>query len=528
MNQEEIKNAGNLLSTIAQSENIFESILESAPDGMVITNQAGQILMANAQTEKLFGYAKLELIGQMIEILVPSRYRSNHVVERKNYFVNPHVRLMGAGIELFGLKKDGSEFPIEISLSPLKTQNNVLALAAIRDITEKKKIEKILIEKNIQLEKANLAKDEFLTHMSHELRTPLNGVISMTQLLMSSQLSDEQKDQLDIISESEEHLLSVINQILDFSKIESGKLEIERIDFEIRDLINKIILIYQHKAKEKNVALNCDISADVPKKITADLVKIRQALANILDNAVKFTEAGKIEVKINFDKKSKELLIEVTDTGIGIPDAIRARLFKPFSQGDNSMTRKYGGTGLGLAISKKLIEVMGGSISVDSLSQGSRFHFTIPLKENTIASTFKKAPAELTTTIKNISDNIRILLVDDNKLNQKALQLILEKNGFNVSIASDGMEALQLLKSTVFDLVLMDCQMPVMDGYTTTRTIRRDEQGADEHIPIIGVTANAMPDDREKCLAAGMDDYISKPYNIVELYKLVNKYISRS
>lgn len=512
-------------------EEKFKSILEGAPDAMVITNKDGVIVMINAQTEKIFGYTKQEIIGKHVECLVPERYRHKHVDHRTHYFINPHPREMGVGLDLYGLRKNGHEFPVEISLSPVETEEGILALAAIRDITDKKQNELALIEKNIELENANLAKDQFLSHMSHELRTPLNGIITMTQLLSTSPLSDDQKDKLDIISESEDQLLFVINQILDFSKVKYGNIEVEKIVFNLRELIKKILAVYEVKAKLKKINLTCNIDENISELYIGDKVKILQALSNILDNAIKFTNNGKIDVNVTTHKKNDNttiILFEVTDTGIGITSQNRSRLFEPFSQGDYSMTRRYGGTGLGLAISKGLIEAMGGMIDVESSEHGSRFYFTVPLIESrTLFDTKHTSYTETTKAIESPKKNIRILLAEDNKLSQKTLKVILENYGYQISIVSDGLEVLEELKKSNYDLILMDCQMPNMDGYATTKKIRENELSGDKKIPIIGVTAHAMENDRKKCLDAGMSDYISKPFNIVELYNLIRNYVKK-
>ncbi len=517
-------------AALEKSESKFKNILEGAPDAMVIANQDGIIEMINAQAEKFFGYSKKELIGKKIESLVPERFRHRHVGHRDSYFANPHTRPMGADLNLLGLRKDGSEFPVEISLSPVETDEGTIALAAIRDITDKKQIETLLIEKNVQLVNSDMAKDQFLTHMSHELRTPLNGIIAMTQLLLTTDLSKEQKEQLDIIIESNEQLLAVIIQILDFSKVESGNIGVEYVEFNIRDIINKVLASYALKAAAKKIELTCYIHPDIPVHCHSDIVKIRQILSNILDNAVKFTEQGTVDVTVAAHKPNPNqtnLVITVTDTGIGIPSDILPKLFKPFSQGDSSMTRKYGGTGLGLAISKRLAEVMGGSIDVKSHAIGTQFTFTVPC-----VSSVQFPEEEKVHEIKEIrtepmeKHNGRILLVEDNKLNQRTLFLLLNKLGFTVSVASDGLEALQALKTANYHLILMDCQMPNMDGYMATAEIRKNELGTNRHTPIIGVTAHAMDINRQKCLDAGMDDYISKPFNIQELNALILKHVT--
>ncbi len=513
-----------------QLENKFKSILEGAPDAMVITNQSGEIVMINAQTEKIFGYAKEEIIGKHVHYIVPERYRRKNSAGKAS-LVNLSARKKDSNLELYGLRKNGNEFPVEVSVSPVETEEGVLTLSAIRDITDKKNIENMLIDKNIQLENASYAKDQFLSHMSHELRTPLNGIITMTQLLAKSNLLKEQKDQLDIISESEERLLFVINQILDFSKIKSGAIEVEMAMFNLYELIKKTLAIYEIKAKIKNISLTYRIDTAVSEFYIGDQVKIIQVLSNLIDNAIKFTNSGGIDVTISRQSKNGDmdfLLFEVKDTGIGITPKIRSRLFESFSQGDFSMTRRYGGTGLGLAISKGLIEAMGGSIDVEADGNGSRFYFTVPMQEaKPLFSGKKVSTSDTMNAIATDKNEARILIAEDNKLNQKILQMILEKYGYKATIVSDGIEVLEALNQSAYDLILMDCQMPNMDGYLTTKEIRRKELSGDKPIPIIGVTAHTMETDRDKCLESGMNDYISKPFNIDELYKLIRTYVEK-
>lgn len=515
---------------LEKSETKFKTFVEYAPDAMVITNQEGKILIVNAQAEKIFGYDKAEMAGLNIEMLIPDRYRDKHEIHRTHFFSNPHTRPMGPELTLFGLKKDGSEFPVEISLSPVQTEEGMLALAAIRDITDKKHIEKLLIEKNVQLVNSDLAKDQFLTHMSHELRTPLNGIIVMTQMLLAGELEPEQKEKIEVINESNEQLLAVINQILDFSKVESGNIGVEQVDFVIRDLVQKLVASYVMKAEAKDIIMSYQIDPAIPEHLIGDMVKVKQILSNLLDNAVKFTEKGTIKLNLSVVQKDDvmvEVQFDVTDTGIGIDPEVLPKLFKPFSQGDSSMTRKYGGTGLGLAISKRLVEVMGGSINVNSSEEGSQFIFTVPFIYNKkLMTTPAKTPLPASAIHgTNGKRGNRILIAEDNKLNQRTLTILLGQLGFSVYLVSDGIEVLKELQKQEFDLILMDCQMPNMDGYQATIEIRRQEEGTGKHIPIIGVTAHAMEGSREKCLASGMDNYISKPFSIAHLNRLINKYL---
>jgi two-component system, sensor histidine kinase len=398
-----------------------------------------------------------------------------------------------------------------------------------KNINQRQHVENILVDKNIALKTSDLAKDEFMAHISHELRTPLNGIVTMTQVLMSSELTQEQREQLVILNESNEQLLSVINQVLDFSKIESGNIVVENIKFNIKEMLNKIIAPYSVKSSAKGIKISYVIDQDVPAHMTSDLVKVRQILTNILDNAVKFTEQGSIllHVSVNaLNKDEENIIFEIVDSGIGISPAGLARIFKPFSQADSSMTRKYGGTGLGLIISKKLAEIMNGSITVDSSEKGSRFTVMLP------NASHENAKPDLTDYQQQISSNMaghspkgHVLLVEDNTLNQRTLAILLHKLGYTFEIASNGVEALNVMLNSTFDLVLMDCQMPNMNGIQATIEIRKREGSTGEYTPIIGLTAHALDRNQLKCIQCGMDGYMAKPYNIDELSHLIHKLI---
>ena len=521
-------------AALEKSEAKFRNILEGAPDAMVIAGKNGIIEIVNAQTERLFGYSKNEITGKPVEFLIPKRFQEKHVTHREDYFSNPHPRPMGIGLNLFGLRKDGSEFPVEISLSPVETDTGVLALAAIRDITEKKNIENILIEKNMQLVDASQTKDQFLTHMSHELRTPLNGIITMTQLLLTSSLTQEQKEQLNIINESNEQLLAVINSVLDFSKLEANNIVIENVEYNLQDTIHKAVSPYKIKAAEKGIQFIEQLSDELPVHCHGDPTKIRQILSNVLDNAVKFTEKGSVTLTVQFIKMPNgklNLYFEVNDTGIGISHDIATKLFQPFTQGDSSMTRKYGGTGLGLVISKKLTELLGGEISIEAKEKGCLTYFTLPcvttdaIVESTKSRKLSESVDSIHLKLPHEETKRTVLLIEDNRLNQKAICLLLKNLDLNVIIANDGLEGLEMLEKMPIDLILMDCQIPNLDGYKTSEAIRKIESKKGSHIPIIGVTAHATEGNRQKCLDAGMDEYISKPYNIYELNKLILKYL---
>jgi len=476
--------------TLKDSEERFRSVSETAKDAIISCDSQGKIIFWNPGAETIFGYSADEILDSPVILIMPERLRESHK-KRFNLFIETgKAKIIGKTVEVFGLRKDGSAFPVEISLSTWKIKGNVYFTAIMRDITERKHIESELKKSRNKAEESSRIKSEFLANMSHEVRTPMNAIIGMSDLTLETELTPEQSEYLRVIKSSSESLLSLINDILDISKIEAGKFELEEIPFILREVVEGVAEALSIRAKDKGIEFLSYVDPGVPVLVIGDPTRLRQVLVNLVGNAIKFTEKGDVAIKVEIDSAKEEtatgkrvdINFMVSDTGAGMSKADTERIFDKFSQADGSTTRKYGGTGLGLSISKSIVEMMGGHISVESeVGKGSVFHFSLNLECQD-----ERRKEEREYVCPDFM-GITVLIVDDNRTSRYILQKTLSAWGFHTSEAGNGKEALSLLQDDPdrFKLIILDHQMPDMDGMEVTRTVREDVRFQDIKIIIL-------------------------------------------
>ncbi len=520
---------------LQQSNMLQRAILEGASYAIISTSPDGIIRTFNQAAERMLGYGASEVVGRVTPEIF---HDPEEVAARAAELTAELGRPVAAGFETFVararavtpdefewtyVRKDGGRFPVSLAITVLTGPSGEVSgyLGIASDITERRRAAHELTRARDAAETANRSKSEFLAMMSHEIRTPMNAIIGLSNLLLDTPLNPRQLECMQTVARSGEALLELINDILDFSKIESGHhFQIEEEEFSLREVVADVVSLLRSRAEAKKLTLGSTIAADVPDRLEGDDGRLRQVLVNLVGNAIKFTETGSVSIRVSRPEGRMGpnwLLFEVEDTGPGISEEVRARLFQPFSQGENASARRHGGTGLGLAISKRIVELMGGRIGLQTtLGGGALFWFELVLREVQAPSSM---PAVAAPEMPARLAPIRILLAEDNETNRRVAQFMLEKLGQRPDFAGNGVEAVEAWERQDYDIILMDCSMPEMDGFQATREIRSREaaRGDGRRVAIVALTANALKGDRERCLEAGMDGHISKPLTIGQL-----------
>jgi PAS domain S-box-containing protein len=515
---------------LEETEHFFRSVLELAPDGLMVVDATGAIQLANARCEQLFGHTRDDLIGRPVEMLVPPDVRAGHAALRAGFHQAPAAREMGPDRELRGVRRDGSQFPIEIGLSPLPARGSehMQVAVSIRDVTERKDQEKALKLAKAKAEEATQTKSLFLANMSHEIRTPMNAILNMTGLALEADLPPKPHQFVSVAHSSAKNLLGILNDILDFSKIEADRLQLESAPFSLRDLLEEITETFRAVVIEKHVELITHALPTVPDRLRGDALRFRQVLTNLISNAFKFTETGEVLVRVETVPETTEetapgealLQVTVADTGIGISREQQARLFQSFTQADSSTTRKYGGTGLGLVISRRLAHLMGGDLTVESApGKGTAFLFTARLG----VEPQPEAPARIAPA--GVAER-PVLVVEDTETSRELLETLLRSwsiQPVSVATAEEGLALLERRNRTgagdPFGLVILDWMLPGMNGLDAAARIRSRPET--ESLPIVLVSAYAGKEEEARCAALGVNVFLPKPITASSLFDAV-------
>ena len=512
---------------LRRRETEYRSIFENAHDAILLLDPTDEtILQANPRAADLYGLSLEELVGRsIIDFSVD--------VERGRKKVESTLEA-GQMIHFETLQKraDGQEMNLEVNASVLEYRGRQAILSINRDVTERKQAQELRLAIELA-ERSNEAKSRFLANMSHEVRTPMNGVLGLAGLLLNADLPSAQRHQIELLHQSAEGLLRVLDDVLDFSRIEAGKLEIRSAPFALREVAHGVVELLDQRAKERGIDLHLETDPNLPSHVQGDRARLRQVLINLVDNGLKFTERGGVTLSMGRPETGRGIHFRIRDTGIGIPGDRIDQIFAPFHQLDDSMSRSAGGTGLGLAICHQLVGLMGGELVAESTQgRGTTLSFTLPLERVDPRRTFGEdssgvvVESDLDPAENPAEDAPRVcrgtvLVAEDNRVNQYVIAAVLEGLGLDVEVVADGRTAVSRTRQGRFDMILMDCQMPDLDGYEASRRIRALE-GPASNTPIIALTAHAMGGDRERCLAAGMDGYLAKPFDPQKLSRLVD------
>jgi PAS domain S-box-containing protein len=517
------------ISRYKRDQEVLVLAVESAPNGLLMLDRTGQIQSANHAVEVLFGYQREELTGRKVEMLLPERYRTRHLGHRDGFNENKKTNAM-AGRDLVGLRKDGVEIPLQLYLNRIDAHTGELILCTIIDIAERVRYQQQLELTKQAAEAANRAKSDFLARMSHEIRTPMNLMMGMNTLLLESPLNEKQRQHVEISDRNVRRLLRLINGILDLSKVEAGMLTLVAVAFDLGDVIRECSASMSPVVERKGLEFAISIDPDLWLYWIGDAERVQQVLLNLIGNSVKFTARGKIEVRVRSERLGqgeRGLRFEVTDTGCGIPADKTDLIFEAFQQAEGAMNRPYEGTGLGLSIAKTLVEMMSGKIWLEENQEtGAKFVFTafFPLARKEDVQE-QRGGALKVEQAHALPPGLRILLVEDNPENVILLRAYLENASQSLHFASNGVEAVKKRKRNQYDLILMDVQMPVMDGYTATREIRAWERAEGKApIPIVALTAHALSGASAESIEAGCDGHLTKPVERDDLLAAIVKF----
>ncbi|HJV03319.1 MAG TPA: ATP-binding protein [Burkholderiaceae bacterium] len=518
---------------------LTEQILDQLPIPVFLKDREGRFLRFNRRFEELTQRSRVEILGRTIDDFASPRWAE--LTHQEDAQAWSSGRMVTSERRLAGFDP-----PVDVLVSRnvITSGGRSYMLGYFIDISEQRAARQAMQRAVESAEAASRAKSEFLANMSHEIRTPMNGILGMTELVLESELTPAQRADLALVQASAHALLHIVDDILDFSKIEAGKLDIEEVPFDVRQLVADTVRAMDLRARQKGLALRCELAPDLPRIVKGDPGRLRQVLVNLVGNAIKFTASGCVVVALSVlrDHDDRcEIRFAVRDTGIGVPPEKQAMIFDAFAQVDGSTTRQYGGTGLGLAICRRLVILMQGQLDVESVpGQGSTFSFTVPLKHTGVALVAPLPPLRVQVPRPDPlgaepvpppldgagagGDGLRVLLAEDNPVNQRLALRLLQKLGHQVTLADNGLAVLERAARERYDLILMDVQMPGLDGLAATRQLRQRELERGGHVPIIAMTARAMAGDRERCLEAGMDDYLAKPVDSAALADMLARY----
>lgn len=517
-----------VLRLLKENEQRLRQIFDSALDAVVVSDEESIITDWNAQAERIFGWKRDEAVGRpMCDLIIPEEFRERHRMGVRRFLESGETRIMNRRIEITALRNGGELFPVELTVTAQKVRGHFSFTAFIRDISDRKAIENELKaallgaqDSRDRAEAASNAKSEFLRNMSHEIRTPMNAISGTAQLLaISTPLTDRQREYIRTLQVSSDSLLTIINDLLDISRIEAGKVQLEARPFSLMEVVGGVTRMMAMPIREKGLALVIESNCSPERRHLGDATRLRQVILNLVSNALKFTERGKISIRISCalsgSPGTDSVSIAVQDTGIGIAPEKQEAVFEKFIQADSTISKKYGGTGLGLAITKTLVELMQGTIELESTpGEGSTFTVRLPLK----AADPKNPAAATPVSAQPGGKAPHVLVVDDYEPNILIACAFLDMWNYTSDSATSGAEALEKFRNSSYDAILMDVQMPDLSGLEVTKEIRRHERKTGRsRTPIIGVTAHALVGDRERCIQAGMDNYLAKPFAASDL-----------